>query len=693
MSLVDLVRQRFDDDIFENKNIRDVGQKFKILVLDKIATKILNCTFLMHQLGEKGISMVDSFEKNREPTPSLDVIYIIDPTAIQICNLINDFDEAVIGNDSSSSSVFYDSENASENIVIIEAKRRMTKMRRYRNCFIFFLRPCSERLFEAIGESRIPKYCKALTEINLSFIPIEEFVFTIDTNNKKFFNITYSSMRSNWQIGLFKRYAFNLATLFQQMETTPIILFRNKSVFCENFISFFLKELGKLQNQDMEIRNPSTASPLSIDDDDHKFEFEISESASPLLLVLDRGFDPIPPFLHDIGIEAIVRDCIKIEKDTYTYEVEGVGNNTIVHEVALDRNNKTWDTYRHMILPDAIQKSSSEMTNFVKSNRTAKRLKHMGERMLKEEEEDEDNLQKIGRLRSIIQNLPEYQRNIEKLSLAVHIVDECNNLFKNRYSDLTTIEQILACQCDKNNNRVQDFVKLLIPFLKDVRYIQKERIRLIILYCLMSSGYSQQPFNKKLKDGVLASSLNKLLFHSGAESRFYSTIINLKNLGVNVLNEHIVKLGSTHTNTLPGRNHDNFRKLDLYENSRYVPYLLELTERIAATFRTIKKFDHPILKIVPMKISNNPKITAKFVKKFRKPSTTRTLIIFIIGGVTHLEIRYMKEAMERNNSPLRRWNVLVGSDHIIIPNEFLDDLHLLSHSYLPTSGTTSISSM
>lgn len=71
------------------------------------------------------------------------------------------------------------------------------------------------------------------------------------------------------------------------------------------------------------------------------------EKSKSQLIILDRGFDPVSPFLHELTYQTMVYDTIDIKNDTYKYETETGDGQSKQKEICLDENEELWVEFRH----------------------------------------------------------------------------------------------------------------------------------------------------------------------------------------------------------------------------------------------------------------------------------------------------------------------------------------------------------
>ena len=77
MALKNAVNQRVLNEVIRPLKVAD---QFKVLVVDKLSTRILSSCSKMTEIMSEGITLVEDLNKNREPLPALEAIYLITPT-------------------------------------------------------------------------------------------------------------------------------------------------------------------------------------------------------------------------------------------------------------------------------------------------------------------------------------------------------------------------------------------------------------------------------------------------------------------------------------------------------------------------------------------------------------------------------------------------------------------------------------
>ena len=132
----------------EYKN-RPENLKWRVLVVDSLTLKIVSSVIKMHELASEGIINVEIIERRRADMPN-EAIYLITPTLKNVQVLVKDFQN----------------ENQPK----------------YSAAQICFTENCHDDIFKKL--EMIPnQFIKDLKEVNMSFVPMESQVYSLEKAN------------------------------------------------------------------------------------------------------------------------------------------------------------------------------------------------------------------------------------------------------------------------------------------------------------------------------------------------------------------------------------------------------------------------------------------------------------------------------------------------------------------------------
>uniref|UniRef100_A0A8C5AC83 Syntaxin binding protein 2 n=1 Tax=Gadus morhua TaxID=8049 RepID=A0A8C5AC83_GADMO len=525
--------------------------EWKVLIVDHISMRILSSCCKMSDILAEGVTIVEDISKRREPISSLEAIYLISPVEKSVEALIKDFKETAFT---------------------------------YKAAHIFFTDNCPDSLFAQIGKSRIAKFVKTLKEINVAFLPYESQVFSMDdpTSMHRFYSPESSGGKDKMLEGL----AEQIATLCDTLKEYPAVRYRRKLIF-----------LIKM----------SLHTAMSY--------FKMPDKARSQLLIVDRGYDPITPILHEMTFQAMVYDLLDIKQDIY--KLKGL-------EVLLDEDDELWVQLRHMHIADVTNRG--HLPTSVPFTPT-----------------------------SFIYTvcLNAFPFLYLQYSTHLHLADACMKKYKQSLEKLCEVEQDLAMGSDAEGQPLRDAMKSIVPVLLDNDIEAYDKIRIILLYI----------FHKK--KGIADENLTKLIQHANIQADS-NIITNLQHLGCNI----IAGVGLS----TPERKE---RTESTYQLSRWTPVLKDIMENALED-----KLDRKLWPFVsdPAPINTTQTaVSARFGHwhKNKSPTEYRSgprLIVFVIGGVTHSE---MRSAYEVTRATDGKWEVLIGSSHILTPTSFLNDVKSL----------------
>lgn len=138
-------RERLLHEMLRSAKTGNSKSTWKVLIMDRLTVKIMSYSCKMADITQEGVSLVEDIYRRRQPLPSMDAIYFIQPTKENVIMFLSDM---------------------------------AGKSPLYKKAFVFFSSPISRELVSHIKkDSSVLTRIGALREMNLEYFAIDSQVW------------------------------------------------------------------------------------------------------------------------------------------------------------------------------------------------------------------------------------------------------------------------------------------------------------------------------------------------------------------------------------------------------------------------------------------------------------------------------------------------------------------------------------
>ncbi|XP_058190984.1 SNARE-interacting protein KEULE-like isoform X1 [Rhododendron vialii] len=419
-----LTRDRLLYEMLRSTKSGDSKSTWKVLVMDRVTVKIMSYACKMADITEEGVSLVEDIYRRRQPLPTMDAIYFMQPTK--------------------------------ENVIVFLSD--MTgRAPLYKKAFVFFSSPVPRELVSHIKkDGSVLARIGALREMNLEYFAIDSQGFVTDNERalEELFGDEESTRKGH---ACLNEMATRISTVFASLREFPFVRYRAAKSLDMNTMTTFRDLIPtKLAAG---VWNCLARYKANLPN------FPQTETCE--LLIVDRSIDQIAPVIHEWTYDAMCHDLLNMEGNKYVHEAPGkVAGVPEKKEVLLEDHDPIWLELRHAHIADASERLHEKMTSFVSKNKAAQ--VHHGSR-------DGGELSTRD-LQKMVQALPQYSEQIDKLSLHVDIAGKINRIIKDMgLKELGQLEQDLVFG-DAGTKDVINFLRTKLDVTRE------NKLRLLMIY-------------------------------------------------------------------------------------------------------------------------------------------------------------------------------------------------------------------
>ena len=391
---------------------------FKIMCVDQLAMKVLGNCLKVSDVTDLGIAVIEPVTNEREPLPDMECIYFVEPIISSWERIRDDF-----------------------------SNKQKPK---YKKAHLFFTSKVPDSLFAQIKQQpTLLSRLGSFVELNMEFLCLESQVFSLNMQDS--FLKLGPSMLSTVGIPLdaerdernhITQLANRLLTFCQSMDEFPNVRAQGGPS------GIVATKVGAALN-DMLTANKASAPPSPA-------------AGSSTLIILDRTHDPLATLLHEFFVQGCAVDMLKMEDNKYTHR----GTPTL-----LNQEDQVWSDMCHVFIgaaQDTVDKRKGEL-----EQRPAYKMmqaQKAGQQM------------DVKGMSDVVKDLPKFKKEYERCLICVDVLMKMMGDAQ-KFIAAVEVEQSLAVErIDKA--RQEEFRNLLNDQGQDHPLNEINKLRMIILYAL-----------------------------------------------------------------------------------------------------------------------------------------------------------------------------------------------------------------
>ncbi|KAA8515932.1 hypothetical protein F0562_019111 [Nyssa sinensis] len=144
-------RERLLHEMLRSSKTGDSRSTWKVLIMDKVTVKVMSHSCKMADITDEGVSLVEDLFRRRQPLPSMDAIYFIQPTKENVVMFLSD----------------------------MSGREPL-----YKKAFVYFSSPIPKELVTRIkNDTSVLPRIGALREMNLEYFAIDSQGFITDQDS------------------------------------------------------------------------------------------------------------------------------------------------------------------------------------------------------------------------------------------------------------------------------------------------------------------------------------------------------------------------------------------------------------------------------------------------------------------------------------------------------------------------------